>query len=77
MDAQKIKAMMNKEIFNKMNDQGAAQALREIFFREGTIKSTDPIRAARMRIELSLLRDILGEDLPQEYLRPIKEQTWD
>lgn len=45
--------------------------------REGTIKSTDPIRAARMRIELSLLRDILGEDLPQEYLRPIKEQTWD
>lgn len=33
MDAQKIKAMMNKEIFNKMNDQGAAQALREIFFK--------------------------------------------
>lgn len=45
--------------------------------QEGTIKITDPIRAARMRIELSLLRDILGEDLPQEYLRPIKEQTWD
>ena len=34
MDAQKIKAMMNKEIFNKMNDQGAAQALREIFFNQ-------------------------------------------
>ena len=33
MDAQKIKAMMNKEIFNNMNDQGAAQALREIFFK--------------------------------------------
>lgn len=33
MDAQKIKAMMNKEIFKKMNDQGAAQALREIFFK--------------------------------------------
>lgn len=33
MDAQKIKAMMNKEIFNKMNDQGVAQALREIFFK--------------------------------------------
>ena len=28
MDAQKIKAMMNKKIFNKMNDRGAAQALR-------------------------------------------------
>lgn len=33
MDAQKIKAMMNKKIFNKMNDRGAAQALREIFFK--------------------------------------------
>lgn len=33
MDVQKIKAMMNKEIFNNMNDQGAAQALREIFFK--------------------------------------------
>ncbi len=33
MDMQKIKAVMNTEIFNKMNDQGAALALREIFFK--------------------------------------------
>lgn len=33
MDVQKIKAMMNKKIFNKMNDRGATQALREIFFK--------------------------------------------
>lgn len=43
--------------------------------QDGRIKQTNPTVADQIRIELSLLYDILGDDVPEEYWEQIEKET--
>ena len=42
--------------------------------QDGRIKTVNPTAAEKLRIELNLLWDILGEDVPEEYWEQIEEE---
>lgn len=42
--------------------------------QDGRIKTVNPTTAERLRTELNLLWDILGEDVPEEYWEQIEEE---
>ena len=42
--------------------------------QDGRIKTVSPTAAEKLRIELNLLWDILGEDVPEEYWEQIEEE---
>ena len=41
--------------------------------QDGRIRHTNPEMYAKLRIELALLYDILGEEVPEEYWEQIEE----
>lgn len=42
--------------------------------QDGCIKRNNPTLAERKRIELSLLYDILGDDIPEEYWEAVETE---
>ena len=42
--------------------------------QDGRIKTVNPTVAKKLRTELNLLWDILGEDVPEEYWEQIEEE---
>ena len=55
------------------------QELLEMLFaklaelQDGRIKTVNPIIAKKLQVELNLLWDILGDDVPEEYWEQIEE----
>lgn len=42
--------------------------------KSSTVKQDNPSLAEKLRIELALLYDILGEDVPEEYWEQVEEE---
>ena len=42
--------------------------------KSSVVKQDNPSLAERLRIELSLLYDILGEEVPEEYWQQVEEE---
>ena len=42
--------------------------------QDGRVKQTNPVLAERLRVELSLLYDILGDSVPEEYYIQIEKE---
>ena len=42
--------------------------------QDGRIKTVNPTRAKKLQVELNLLWDILGNDVPEEYWEQIEEE---
>ena len=42
--------------------------------QDGRIKIVNPTMAKKLQVELNLLWDILGEDVPEEYWEQIEEE---
>lgn len=56
------------------------QKLLEMLFaklvelQDGRIKTVNPTMAKKLQVELNLLWDILGDDVPEEYWEQIEEE---
>ena len=42
--------------------------------QDGRIKTINPTMAKKLQVELNLLWDILGDDVPEEYWEQIEEE---